>query len=62
MSGLLDHVTPVRGRYATPEELVLFHTKEYLARIETMSNSDFGGEGGECCPVGRGSFEVARYA
>eukprot|EP01134_Creolimax_fragrantissima_P006649 CFRG6649T1 len=62
VSGILDHCTMICGRRASRESLLLFHDPCYLERLEKMSNSDSGGEAGECTPVGRGSFDVACFA
>ncbi len=44
---------------ATDEDLLRFHTPEYVARVHQLSDGQ-GGDAGEYAPVGRGSAEIAR--
>ena len=46
VSGLLAKLDRIEPRVATEEELRYFHTPEYIARIEQMSNG-IGGDAGE---------------
>jgi acetoin utilization deacetylase AcuC-like enzyme len=57
-AGLLDLTVPLRGRDATEEELLRFHTPDYLRQLKELSDSG-GGEAGEGTPIGRGSYEIA---
>ena len=50
---------PIEFGPATDEDLLRFHTPEYLARVQTLSDGE-GGDAGEYAPVGRGSAEIAR--
>lgn len=61
ISGLIDHLVPVRPRLATEEELLRVHTPSYLARLKQLSEEG-GGEAGEKAPVGPGSWEIAQLA
>jgi acetoin utilization deacetylase AcuC-like enzyme len=44
---------------ATDADLQRFHTPEYVARVQQLSDQA-GGDAGEYAPVGRGSAEIAR--
>jgi acetoin utilization deacetylase AcuC-like enzyme len=61
VSGLLKQLTIVEPREATDEEILRFHTKDYLEKIRSM-NDDYAGETGMWTPMGRGSFEIAKLA
>ncbi len=43
---------------ATEEELLRFHTRDYIERIKSLS-ADNGGDAGETTPVGPPSYEIA---
>jgi acetoin utilization deacetylase AcuC-like enzyme len=65
LKNLLDayEVTPalhaLSFNEAGDDELLRFHTAEYIARVQHLSNSG-GGDSGEYAPVGVGSAEIAR--
>jgi acetoin utilization deacetylase AcuC-like enzyme len=61
MTGLIDHLVPVRPRPATEAEILRIHSPEYVARLKQMS-AEGGGEAGEKAPVGPGSWEIALLA
>jgi len=61
VSGLLDHLIPLKPRYATEAEIGRFHTPDYIARIKEMSAGS-GGDTGALTPFGTGSFEIAQLA
>ncbi len=61
VSGLLDRLVAIAPRAATDEELLRFHTAEYVDRIRTLS-AGRGGDAGEITPFGPGSFEIAALA
>jgi acetoin utilization deacetylase AcuC-like enzyme len=61
VSGLLDHLVAIAPRTATDEELLRFHTPEYVRRIRELS-ADRGGDAGEITPFGPGGFEIAALA
>lgn len=44
---------------ASDADLCRFHTPEYVAHVQTLSDGS-GGDSGEFAPVGRGSAEIAR--
>jgi acetoin utilization deacetylase AcuC-like enzyme len=61
VSGLLERLVPIPPRMATEEELLRFHTPEYVARIRELSASG-GGRSDVETHVGRGSYEIALLA
>ena len=61
VSGLTDHLTMLKPRYATEAELARYHTADHIARIKAMSAAG-GGEASEHTPFGAGSFEIAQLA
>ena len=58
VSGLLDRLVRIEPRAATEDEVLRFHTAEYLERIKTMS-AERGGDAGITTPFGNGSYEIA---
>src|SRR6266699_4396538 len=58
VSGLLDHLVPLKPRAATEEEILRLHTPEYVARIKRESDA-LGGDAGDLTPFGHGSYEIA---
>jgi acetoin utilization deacetylase AcuC-like enzyme len=61
VSGLGDELVRLRPRPATDEELLRFHTREYLERVKRLSDAGFG-DAGEFAPVGPSSYEIAALA
>ncbi len=61
VSGLIDHLTPIRPRPATETEILRFHTAAHLEKIRSMSASG-GGDASELTPFGTGSYEIALLA
>jgi acetoin utilization deacetylase AcuC-like enzyme len=61
VSGLLAQLERIEPRLATDEELRYFHTPEYIARVEALSNG-IGGDAGELTPIGTGSFHIAKLS
>ena len=57
VSGLLDQVTVVKPRYASEDEILRVHTRDYLEEIKAMS-ADRGGDAGEATTFGHGSYEI----
>jgi acetoin utilization deacetylase AcuC-like enzyme len=57
-SGLLDRLHRVKAAPAGEEDLLRFHTREYVETIRAMSAAH-GGDAGELSPFGAGSFEIA---
>lgn len=58
VTGLIDKVTQIAPRPATPEEVLRHHTSDYIDRIRAMSD-DRGGDAGMTTPFGAGSYEIA---
>ena len=58
VSGLYDSLEKIQPRKATDEEVLRFHTPEYLERIKGLSEGD-GGEAGFSTLVGRDSYNIA---
>jgi len=61
VSGMAETLTDIEPWPATREQLLRFHTAEYVDRIETES-ADAGGDAGELTPFGPDSYEIARLA
>mmetsp|Transcript_1913 Transcript_1913/g.3076 ORF Transcript_1913/g.3076 Transcript_1913/m.3076 type:complete len:401 (-) Transcript_1913:45-1247(-) len=61
VSGILDDLVRVRARHATTEELLRFHTPEYIERVQHLSESG-GGDLGEMARFGPGGFQIATLA
>jgi acetoin utilization deacetylase AcuC-like enzyme len=61
VSGLLDHLVPIKARYATEDEIARFHTRSYIERIKKLS-AENGGEASPLTPFGKGSFEIAQLS
>src|SRR5262245_23490074 len=58
VSGLGELVDRLRPRPATLDEVLRFHTEEYVRRVQELSDGA-GGEAGESAPVNRSSYEIA---
>jgi acetoin utilization deacetylase AcuC-like enzyme len=58
VSGLMDHLTPIKPRPATEAEILRFHTPAHLDKIRRMSAAG-GGDASELTPFGSGSYEIA---
>lgn len=58
---LVDHLVPLKPRYATEEELLRFHTASYVAEVKRQSDLGFG-DGGELAPIGPDSYDIARLS
>jgi len=61
VAGVLDQLVHVPPRSATEQDILRFHTREYVDRIKALS-ADNGGEAGELTPFGPGSYEIALLA
>jgi acetoin utilization deacetylase AcuC-like enzyme len=61
VSGLLDHLTILKPRYATEGEIARVHTRAHIEKIKTISAAG-GGDASHLTPFGRGSFEIALLA
>ena len=60
-SGLAERLAPIRARPATREELLRFHTAEYVERIHGLSVAG-GGDAGESARFGPNGFAIASLA
>ena len=58
VSGLVDKLTPISSVPVSEDDLALFHTRDYVARIKSLS-ADRGGDASYLTPFGPGSFEIA---
>jgi acetoin utilization deacetylase AcuC-like enzyme len=61
VSGVLDTLDSIDPRPATREELLRFHTPDYVDEIAEQSEAA-GGDAGELTPFGPDSYEIARLA
>lgn len=61
VSGLLKQLPTIEPRQATDEEILRFHTIEYLEKIRAL-NEEYLTETGVFTPMGRGSFEIAKLS
>jgi|TARA_B110000438_G_scaffold121401_1_gene118543 acetoin utilization deacetylase AcuC-like enzyme len=61
LSGLSDELIQLKPRMATEQELLRFHTEEYITKIRTLSD-EYGGSAGPGTPFGAGSYEIAKLA
>lgn len=59
--GYLDKMTKISPRYATEEEIAMFHTPDYITRVKEVSARG-GGDLGFQAVSGPGSFEIASLA
>lgn len=59
VTGLLDELIPVQGAPAEEEDLLRFHTRDYLARLAAMSEQGFG-DAGEYAPLRKDSYTIAK--
>lgn len=60
-SGLAEHLTPLKPRLATEDELLRFHTPAYIDRVKQASAAG-GGPVGESVSIGEGGYEIAALA
>jgi acetoin utilization deacetylase AcuC-like enzyme len=61
VSGVLDTLESIEPRQATREELLRYHTAEYVDKIAAQSE-EAGGDAGDLTPFGPDSYEIARLA
>jgi acetoin utilization deacetylase AcuC-like enzyme len=61
VSGLLRELTILEPTPASVEDLVRFHSRDYVERIKALSD-DRGGDAGDLVPFGPGSYEIALLA
>jgi acetoin utilization deacetylase AcuC-like enzyme len=62
VSGLLDELVAVRAREATTEELIAVHRRQYVDRIEALSEARGGDAGDGTTPFGHGGSRIARLS
>jgi acetoin utilization deacetylase AcuC-like enzyme len=60
-SGLADRLVPIAPRLATDQELLRFHTPEYVAKVRALSDGE-GGDAGEGAYLGRNCYDIARLS
>jgi len=58
VSGVMDHLVQLAPRPATEDEVLRYHTRDYIESLKTMSAAD-GGMAGEGTPFGPGSWDIA---
>lgn len=58
VSGLKEELENIKPRHATEEELLRFHTADYVKTIQKLS-ADNGGDAGELTPFGKGGYDIA---
>jgi acetoin utilization deacetylase AcuC-like enzyme len=58
VTGLLDHLHPIRPRLATLEEVLRIHTPGYIERLSAASEAGYG-DGGDFAPIGKDSYPIA---
>ena len=61
VSGLLEHLVPLKPRYAIDDEIARFHTREHVAHIKAISDAGYG-DASVLTPMGKGSYEIALLA
>ena len=59
--GVADRMRRIEPAVATDEQLTVYHTPEYIARVAAIAQTD-GGDTGSGAPIGRGGDRVARLA
>jgi acetoin utilization deacetylase AcuC-like enzyme len=59
--GVAERMRRIDPILASDEQLIVYHTPDYLARVEAIAQSD-GGDTGSGAPIGRGGDRVARLA
>ncbi|MBU3172721.1 hypothetical protein KPL49_14630 [Clostridium estertheticum] len=60
-SGFIDDLIPLEPRNATREELLYFHSPQYIDKLKTLSDAE-GGEVGPFAYVGKGSYDIISLA
>lgn len=61
VTSILEYLQPIKPKPITKDELILFHTREYVERIETLSLNN-GGDAGMMAPVPRYGYDIACLA
>lgn len=60
-TGLLEKLVAIPSYKVDKESLIGFHSKEYIEKLEKLSNAN-GGDVGELCQIGKGGLDVIREA
>jgi acetoin utilization deacetylase AcuC-like enzyme len=60
-SGFIDELSILKPSMASDEDILRFHTEDYLKSVKKLS-AETGGDAGELTQVGLGSFEIAKLA
>lgn len=60
-SGLMAKLKPIVASPVPVEELVTFHSEEYIEKLRILSEGD-GGSVGPICQIGKGGLDVIRTA
>ena len=58
VSGLGEHLIPIKPRPATEAEILRFHTSSHVEKIRQLSVAG-GGDASNLTPLGSGSYEIA---
>jgi acetoin utilization deacetylase AcuC-like enzyme len=58
-SNFIEQLTTIKPRHATDEDVLLFHTSDYLQKVKAISNTERGGEVSPLVIVSPGSYEIA---
>src|SRR5215207_4787112 len=59
--GIAERMRRIEPVLASDEQLTVYHTPEYLARVAEIAQTE-GGDTGSGAPIGRGGERVARLA
>ena len=61
VSGIKDCLVKVKARKAVEEEVLRFHTVDYMDMVRKMSEGD-GGDAGDDARMSKGAYDIALYA
>lgn len=61
VTSMMKHLQVIAPEPATKEELTLFHTREYVEKVESLSAAN-GGDAGMMAPVPRYGYDIACLA
>ncbi|MDW0358780.1 class II histone deacetylase [Halomonas venusta] len=59
VTGLMDQLTLLKGELAEEQDLLRFHSQDYIERLEAMSEAGYG-QAGEFAPLRKDSYLIAR--
>jgi len=60
LAGISDHMVRIPAREATDDDLLVYHTPQYLERVRSLAAT--GGDTGQGAPIGRDGDRIARLA